>query len=660
MSVAANPSRSLKSLRREYEANRLALEVAAQRQAIRAANLSTIQDKLESFYDPENYVDLRDYIGDSAALFRFSGAQPTRKDDREEGRNYPIFRTELELAQIRGACRVLATYNNTGVAALERLTDYVIRTGFDYQVSGVDETKNAYSIIAKKVIDQFFLENRWHNDLDRELFQRKRRDGERFLGLWHVGGGHVQSRCIEPDYVTQPALPRDIEAWLGCADEPSSWTLGVHTELGDVEEIHGYYVQWSERDTDWDYLPGGCDPLFPPHSENCWLDHAKINVDRNVKRGLSDFFCIDTFLDLGRKLLRNTGHGAALQAAIAWIKEVVPGTTQAATGAEALAKADAKFRQTKASGQLVERTVQQYQAGSILTPPAGTQYKAGPLGAGQAGQYFVGIYEAIMRYVGTRWAMREDMITGSAANNNYASILVAGDPFVLACESKQQAEAADHERILWRVLYWAWVAGRFGVARWEDVRAAIQIKVVPPQVAVRDRDKETLRYKTLSDAGIMSDQTWAAKEDLDYDQEVAGGAKPKAEGFQIPAVPTVAATPSTDETEESPQAATGDPPPAAVTNSVADPTISLNGAQITAAKDFLGDLIAGRTTAEITLGLLIAVGLQEQVARDMVRSAKSAAPPVPPQQQQQVKLTTALESIETLDQARALLSEVYP
>ncbi len=44
----------------------------------------------------------------------------------------------------------------------------------------------------------------------------------------------------------------------------SNWGFGVHTHEDDAQAIHGYYVQWSDRDTEWDYFPGGNEPILPP------------------------------------------------------------------------------------------------------------------------------------------------------------------------------------------------------------------------------------------------------------------------------------------------------------------------------------------------------------------------------------------------------------
>jgi hypothetical protein len=43
--------------------------------------------------------------------------------------------------------------------------------------------------------------------------------------------------------------------------------------------------------------------------------------------------------------------------------------------------------------------------------------------------------------------------------------------------------------------------------------------VTPPQIEVRNPEKETRVRKMLHDAGILSRNTWSAQESLDFDQE---------------------------------------------------------------------------------------------------------------------------------------------
>ncbi len=93
--------------------------------ALRRVGHSGFSNSLEAFYDPANYFDPRDYLCAPAPSF---GAVPSTRNDRDEGRNYPVFRTEQELAVVRGAARWLTTSSQIAVGVLNSLTNYVIGT----------------------------------------------------------------------------------------------------------------------------------------------------------------------------------------------------------------------------------------------------------------------------------------------------------------------------------------------------------------------------------------------------------------------------------------------------------------------------------------------------------------------------------------------------
>lgn len=516
----------LQSLRDRHERNRLALEVERQEAEIAALRRTQCLDRLEaSFYDPANYVDLRDYLPDGYNGIATLSAFPTTRNDREEGRNFPFFRTEIELAQIRGAARLLAGGNENAVGVLNHLTNYVLGTGFKYHAVPKMSAQPNVQLISQiqQIIENFLELNLWTGNLDRELFLRRRRDGERFLGLWHTGDGRVEARTIEPDQVTEPANKRQIEDWLQTDhSETASWSFGVHSDERDVQNVHGYYIQWSNNDTDWDYLPGGNAPIYPPlganaQDHNAWLEHDKSNVDRVVKRGLSDFFCGQSTLELARKLLRNIGEGASLQAAIAWVREVTGGTQQTQVQAGQALRADATFQSSSPSGGRTH-FVQQYDPGTILTPAPGTKYVSGPMGSERAANFLLA-HAALLRNFAVRWGLPEHMVTGSAENNNYASILEAGSPFHKACEAAQHEEQQSHSRVLWRVVWFAWSAGILGDIPWPQLRASVEIQIEPPQIEIRDADKETARRKIMFDAGVLSRKTWQLQEGLDPVQE---------------------------------------------------------------------------------------------------------------------------------------------
>jgi hypothetical protein len=326
----------------------------------------------------------------------------------------------------------------------------------------------------------------------------------------------VQARAVEPDQVTEPTNPAGLDKWLDCKEQ-TNWTFGVHSDCDDAQSVHGFYVQWTNRDQDWDYLPGGNEPILPPSGPNTWIEHAKLNVVRSVKRGLSDFYPIQGNLEIARRVLRNMGEGSAVQAAIAWIQEMAPGTTQAQVNTGTMSRADASYTANTQSGSRTH-WLQQYDPATILKVPSGQKYLPGPLGAQNASS-FITAAQALLRSVAVRWSLPESFVTGTAENNNFASSLVAESPFVKFAESQQQFYAQRDRRTLERVLWFAWQAGRFGDAEWVDIKRSVQIIVTPPQIEVRDPEKETAVRKTLHDVGILSRKTWSAQEGLDFDQE---------------------------------------------------------------------------------------------------------------------------------------------
>lgn len=521
-------SDDLAVLKERHEKALLELDVQKAEQQLFNSKRSQCLDVLESwYYDASNYVNVADYLPGSYGGMGMGTAYPDRKSDREYGRNFPFFRTEIELMQIRGAAKILATGNENAVGVLNHLTNYIIGEGFTINTAARKNRKPPKGLVEKiqECLDKFLDRNRWTGNLDRELFLRARRDGERFLGLWHRGNGNVDARTVEPVQVTAPGNTRQIEEWLGATEGPYDWMFGIMADDADSQNEHGYYVQWQDdSDTDWDFLPGGSDPIFPPlgadaQNLNCWMDHDKLNVDRVIKRGLSDFFCGQATLELARKLLRNVGEGASLQAAIAWIREVASGTTGEQLAAGRTLRADATYNSQGPSGNDRTHYVQQYDPGTVLTVN-GAQYKPGPMGS-ERNTGLLLAHTTLLRNFSVRWGMPEHLVTGSAENNNYASILEAGSPFRKACEAAQIHEKQAHSRILWRVVWFAWKAELFGSISWAELRYNIEIQIEPTAVEVRDADKETTRYATMYEAGCMSRTTWQLKEGLDPEQEKA-------------------------------------------------------------------------------------------------------------------------------------------
>lgn len=497
---------------------------------VRLANALSLQ---EAWDDPGNYVDPREWQTDDYGrplMIGGMGSLGAQRSDRKDGDYRPFFETEAELASIRAKSRWLGGANALGVGVLEKLTDYVIGTGFTFKCEPVEEGQTAAEIalLCQEVIERFIEDNDWQGDADREIFIRSRRDGEAFPVLYPRADGGTILRIIEPEQVVEPAQTRDLDDRYGDGNA-CTWTWGVHTAAGDVQRVLGYYVQWSDSAADYDYLPASM------------VEHIKLNVDRTIKRGLSDFYPVLARLERCEKLLRNTEEGAAIQAAIAYIVEAAQGVSKAAAESAQFARAD---YQTPVSGSQTTRTrfTKKLDPGTVLTVASGQQYKPGPMGAERAPNFMI-VLQAAMRWIGNRWSMPEFLVSGDASNANYASTMVAESPWVKSCQAKQHLMKRKFANIMWRVIGNAIKAGKFNAfGFWsmdasavEQLKKLVKLDIEAPQLEVRDKTAETARRKTLADAGILSDKTWTAQEGEDWETEQDNIAKqPKPQPVLMP------------------------------------------------------------------------------------------------------------------------------
>jgi hypothetical protein len=508
---------------------------------------ATAREVLEAWGD---WIDIRELRRqDPDEPFRGSAFVPDRRENRARGEDYPTFRTENDLAEIRAIGDFFAKGSSGGVGALSTLANYVFSKGFTFTAQpaeNVGAVSEELVAAVQREINAFLEENSFAGRIDRELDNRARRHGDALLHIKPRTDGSIRASFAEPSQLTEPPAARRIEDWLtgagivDCSGFSSSWSFGVHTPEGRHEESLGYHFLWNTTGTDWDYVPA--DRVL----------HVKRNVDACVKRGVSDFHACQEFLLQSEKLLRNTAVGSAIQAAIAYIRQHVAGTNKDAVEQQRADKATRVTSQPTASGGTRQVYNRRFDPGTVLDVNKGMEYMPGPLGSERAPR-FIEVVQAALRYVGVRWSMPEYMISGDASNANLASALVAEAPFVKAREADQLTYSLHFRELIWKVLRIAHDMGRFTshVGSFRDLQAAIYLKIDPPAVATRDRQKEITADKLLVDAGAMAVATMAQRDGLDHKAEVDAGAKPampfmspmlattpQANGGELPPAPT--------------------------------------------------------------------------------------------------------------------------
>ena len=473
---------------------------------------------------------LQDCDGGYASTLTRYQRPATTLYDRTDGRFLPIYQTEFDLAVIRAMGRTLAQVSPALVGAVRSMCNYTIGEGFTFTANR-DDTAELSPSKSQKLVDAVQREiNTLLDDMDfvgsfdREIHNSSIEDGEVFLQLKPRPCGGVKiSRC-EPDQVRQPASSRELEDWvsdtfeIACDEFVSSWSFGVHTRADEPDVALGYHVVADETGVNWEYIPASR------------MEHIKRNVPRNAKRGFSDFYPIEADSTRGEKLRRNMAEGAAVQSAIAYVRQHVQGATR--TGIEQMLGENrvGTSQQQIPWGGSRPRSVVQYRPGTVVDLSAGLEYKPGPMGSDRANDFMV-VAQYVQRMQAVRWSMPEYMFTGDASNANYSSTLVAESPFVKSCEAEQRFYSRHFVSLIWKALQIRWELGafdQFGLA-WEELEQTIEIKAECPAVATRDALANVQRQEILIRLGILSRKTAASQNGLDFESEVELGATPEGQ-----------------------------------------------------------------------------------------------------------------------------------
>jgi capsid protein len=228
-----------------------------------------------------------------------------------------------------------------------------------------------------------------------------------------------------------------------------------------------------------------------------------------VRRGLPLFYPVRKNLRRAEKLLRNMSIVAEIQSAIAVIRKHTAAT--AAGLADFVANQADRSVTSAATGRTSH--FRRFAPGTILDAVAGTDYQF-PAAGIDAGRY-VTVLQAELRAVASRLVMPEFMLSSDASNANYSSTMVAEGPAVKMFDRLQHEMIVDDAALLRRVVQHAVVCGRLP----SDALTAIEIRGVPPTLAVRDRLKDAQADQILVRNGAMSVATMALRGGLDPEQE---------------------------------------------------------------------------------------------------------------------------------------------
>lgn len=435
--------------------------------------LTSLQRSLLEAFDQlwDNFVDPTEPLYDDAG---------TRWISLGHTAGSSAMANEPHLAEIRAQCRALSVDNEFAINGHENRVSYIVGTGHRYRAAARGDWAPDEQLLSdvQAVVDEFVRVNRWHQR-QQEIVRRRDRDGECFLRLFLGNDGITRVRFVEPEQVAAPA---------DRADDPAA-SFGIQTDPRDVETPLGYWI------------------------DGRWVDaaeiqHRKLGVDANVKRGIPLFYAVRRNLRRAEKLLRNMSVVAEIQSAVALIRKHRGAT---AAGVEQFVRNQADQTATSAATGRTSH-FRRFNPGTILDAMAGTDYEF-PAAGIDAGR-FVTVLQAELRAIASRLVMPEFMLTSDASNANYASTMVAEGPAVKMFERLQREMIEDDTEVIRRVLAGAVRTGRLP----NEALTAVDIHATAPTLTSRDRLRDAQADQILVRVGAMSPRTMAERHGLDPEQ----------------------------------------------------------------------------------------------------------------------------------------------
>lgn len=465
--------------------------------------LQESQSLIESWAD---VIDVTEFMTDTPGFFQANSLGVyTQIYDRADGRYRPVYTNESDLKIIRAMSWLLVERVPMAQAWVNRLLDYTIGTGFDWTIKAEDKRlEKAIQAYVRETLDN----SKWSSELERESYAREVGEGECILEHVYENGQCLAIAC-EADELTEPANKGELEDWIGMDFVPS-WTFGILTRENRPQNPIGYHFCRNQTGSDWDYVTADK------------VSHWKRNVRARAKRGFSDFYKPHLYLLRADRVLTNTAEGAATQAAIAYIVEHKDGQQRQAENI--VKRFAAPTGRVDPMTGIMERK-RKMKPGTRLDVPEGQTYKAGLLGANNSGIY-IEVMEAALRLGGSVHAFVEGMLTGSYANNNFASALVAEGPFMQGRLAEQSQRKERMREMILKMIRLGAGKRRFAAAgyqSWDSIRDAITVEVIPSRIVPMDPLKTSQALEVQKRNGWVSDKTCVNELGRDIDTETANG-----------------------------------------------------------------------------------------------------------------------------------------
>ena len=404
---------------------------------------------------------------------------------------------EHDLASLRDKARYLADHNPHARNILHLHRDYVVGVGMRHEIVvrpsvsdrgdwGAGTGKGAETVRRVTELWRQFLEaNDWTtgNRKDWEFCLRTWRDGECFLRLFRQPTWPPRMHFIDPEHVAP-----DPRTGLPAG--------GIETLLGNVEAPVAYCVCPAET--------GRTSAPTPELVDAALVLHAKIGVDANVKRGVTLLLPVLDSLKRFQGWLDVELIQRKVASSIALVRKHHDSHPDAVSQF-----ADAQA--TSRSSTLPAARRVKIEPGSIIDAQGfdleflapNTHFEDASL-----------LGRTILLAIAAGTGLPEFMLSADASNGNYASTLVAEGPAVRHFAAWQSYFIGQWQKLFSMAMR---EALRLGLVSAEEL-AQVELRIVPPPLAVRNRHADAQADAIYFDRGALSARELARRDHVDPEQ----------------------------------------------------------------------------------------------------------------------------------------------
>jgi hypothetical protein len=385
--------------------------------------------------------------------------------------------TEANIKSMRDSARELYYQNGTAKGVIDTMLHFVI--GKEAAINAVDEDE--------KVQNYWYAwadANAW--DLrSKEIIKRTLRDGEAFM-RWFNPAATTGPRCQAIRFLN----PSEI-----CPTASGEPTFGIETDPNDVEKVIRYHRQWTDSSN----------RQHEEYVDAKEIDHLKILVDSDVKRGVSFLIACMPYLRhydqwlKDRIILNRVRHffhvlvkpqGISVDSLKSQFSDVTGKTASGGT---------AKKKLPKTGSVLVAKGVDyEYPTLNINAPDTKDD--------GRAIQLMICAATCLTEYV----------VRGDASNANFASTMVSESPMVRMFEAYQDFFEKYFHRLFKRVIDYGIYSGQVPTKTTVIVtKNGKERKVVGPTCTDCQVEFATLIHRDLKAEteayAIHENQGWASR-----------------------------------------------------------------------------------------------------------------------------------------------------